>query len=107
MVFLLPQYDPECPPRSAGGVARPLLRSLTSDCDRNFLQATEDFMVHLFEDTNLCAIHAKRVTISESSQLACRGSDSRPGFYNSPRRKRGKTEKRELRPTFKPSLRAI
>ena len=28
------------------------------------LQATEDFMVHLFEDTNLCAIHAKRVTIS-------------------------------------------
>ena len=27
--------------------------------------ATEDFMVHLFEDTNLCAIHAKRVTISE------------------------------------------
>jgi histone H3 len=29
------------------------------------LQATEDFMVHLFEDCNLCAIHAKRVTISE------------------------------------------
>ena len=28
-------------------------------------QATEDFMVHLFEDCNLCAIHAKRVTISE------------------------------------------
>ena len=27
-------------------------------------QATEDFMVHLFEDCNLCAIHAKRVTIS-------------------------------------------
>jgi hypothetical protein len=24
----------------------------------------EDFMVHLFEDCNLCAIHAKRVTIS-------------------------------------------
>lgn len=30
------------------------------------LQATEDFMVHLLEDCNLCAIHAKRVTISES-----------------------------------------
>ena len=30
-----------------------------------FLQATEDFIVHLFEDCNLCAIHAKRVTISE------------------------------------------
>ena len=27
-------------------------------------QATEDFMVHLLEDCNLCAIHAKRVTIS-------------------------------------------
>jgi len=26
----------------------------------------EDYMVHLFEDTNLCAIHAKRVTISET-----------------------------------------
>jgi hypothetical protein len=29
------------------------------------MQAVEDFMVHLFEDCNLCAIHAKRVTISE------------------------------------------
>jgi histone H3-like centromeric protein A len=26
-------------------------------------EAAEAFMVHLFEDTNLCAIHAKRVTI--------------------------------------------
>lgn len=30
-----------------------------------WLQASEDFVVHLFEDCNLCAIHAKRVTISE------------------------------------------
>lgn len=30
------------------------------------LQATEDYMVHLFEDPNLCAIHAKCVTISEA-----------------------------------------
>lgn len=29
------------------------------------MQAAEDFLVHLFEDTNLCALHAKRVTISE------------------------------------------
>ena len=29
------------------------------------LQATEDYSVHLFEDTNLCAIHGKRVTISK------------------------------------------
>lgn len=28
------------------------------------LQSMEDFMVKLFEDCNLCAIHAKRVTIS-------------------------------------------
>lgn len=27
-------------------------------------QATEDMLIHLLEDTNLCAIHAKRVTIS-------------------------------------------
>ncbi|BBN06544.1 protein MpcenH3 [Marchantia polymorpha subsp. ruderalis] len=26
-------------------------------------EAVEDYIVHLFEDTNLCAIHAKRVTI--------------------------------------------
>jgi histone H3 len=26
-------------------------------------EASEMFLVHLFEDTNLCAIHAKRVTI--------------------------------------------
>ena len=26
-------------------------------------EATEDLLVHLMEDTNLCAIHAKRVTI--------------------------------------------
>ena len=26
-------------------------------------------MVHLFEDTNLCAIHAKRVTISKPCTL--------------------------------------
>ena len=31
-----------------------------------FLQATEDFLVHLMEDTNLCALHAKRVTISKA-----------------------------------------
>jgi len=26
-------------------------------------EASEAFLVHLFEDANLCAIHAKRVTI--------------------------------------------
>ena len=37
-------------------------------------EATEDFLVHLFEDCNLCAIHAKRVTIS----TRCR-APRRPG----------------------------
>ena len=36
-------------------------------------EASEAFMVHLFEDTNLCAIHAKRVTIMQRDiQLARR-----------------------------------
>ncbi|KAL8943934.1 MAG: hypothetical protein Q9216_000746 [Gyalolechia sp. 2 TL-2023] len=36
-------------------------------------EASEAFMVHLFEDTNLCAIHAKRVTIMQKDvQLARR-----------------------------------
>ena len=29
-------------------------------------EATEAFIVGLFEDTNMCAIHAKRVTITPS-----------------------------------------
>ena len=36
-------------------------------------EAAEDYLVHLFEDTNLCAIHAKRVTIlPKDIQLARR-----------------------------------
>ncbi|KAH7307196.1 hypothetical protein KP509_22G049100 [Ceratopteris richardii] len=36
-------------------------------------EAAEDHIVHLFEDTNLCAIHAKRVTIMpKDMQLARR-----------------------------------
>ena len=36
-------------------------------------QSMEVFMVHLFEDCNLCAIHAKRVTIMPKDlQLARR-----------------------------------
>jgi histone H3 len=36
-------------------------------------EATEDFFVHLMEDTNLCAIHAKRITIMPKDlQLARR-----------------------------------
>lgn len=36
-------------------------------------EAAESFLVHLFEDANLCAIHAKRVTIMQKDiQLARR-----------------------------------
>ena len=36
-------------------------------------EACEDYLVHLFEDTNLCAIHAKRVTVMpRDMQLARR-----------------------------------
>ena len=36
-------------------------------------EAAEAFLVHLFEDANLCAIHAKRVTIQKKDiQLARR-----------------------------------
>lgn len=36
-------------------------------------EATEAFLVHLFEDSNLCAIHAKRVTLmTKDMQLARR-----------------------------------
>lgn len=36
-------------------------------------EASESYLVGLFEDTNLCAIHAKRVTImSKDMQLAMR-----------------------------------
>ena len=36
-------------------------------------EATESYLVALFEDTNLCAIHAKRVTIMpKDMQLARR-----------------------------------
>ena len=36
-------------------------------------EATEDYVVHLFEDSNLCAIHAKRITMMvKDMQLAKR-----------------------------------
>ena len=36
-------------------------------------EASEAYLVGLFEDTNLCAVHAKRVTIMPKDiQLACR-----------------------------------
>ena len=36
-------------------------------------EACEHYLVHLFEDSNLCAIHAKRVTIMvKDIQLARR-----------------------------------
>ena len=41
--------------------------------------ASEAFLITLFEDTNLCAIHAKRVTImAKDMQLARRIRGERP-----------------------------
>ncbi|KAK7060578.1 centromeric DNA-binding histone H3-like protein cse4 [Paramarasmius palmivorus] len=45
----------------------------TSSAIQALQEATEAFLVHLFEDANLCAIHAKRVTIMQRDiQLARR-----------------------------------
>ncbi|KAG7136524.1 histone H3-like centromeric protein hH3v like [Verticillium longisporum] len=53
-------------------------------------EAAEAFMVHLFEDTNLCAIHAKRVTIMQKDiQLA--------------RRIRGAQRALDKRPSYRPA----
>ena len=45
----------------------------TMDAEVCLQEASEAYLVSLFEDTNLCAIHAKRVTIMPKDiQLACR-----------------------------------
>jgi histone H3 len=56
--------------------ARIARRGACIDVTRRISQSMEDFMVKLFEDCNLCAIHAKRVTISAST--------SAPGVCNAP-----------------------
>jgi histone H3/H4 len=55
-----------------------LLSSWQSEAVLALQDATEDLLVHVFEDTNLCAIHAKRVTMKpEDMQLARRIRDKR------------------------------
>ena len=45
-------------------------------------EASEAYLVGLFEDTNLCAIHARRVTIMPKDlQLACRIRGERGWFF--------------------------
>ena len=59
------------------------MREISHDCKQDLRwqkqallalqEATEAYLVSLFEDTNLCAIHAKRVTITPKDiQLARR-----------------------------------
>lgn len=38
----------------------------------SLLQACEAFLVHLFENANICALHAKRVTIMPKDIQLCR-----------------------------------
>ncbi|TQN72647.1 histone H3-like centromeric protein hH3v [Colletotrichum shisoi] len=51
----------------------PFSRLVREIAESALQEAAEAFLVHLFEDTNLCAIHAKRVTIMQKDiQLARR-----------------------------------
>ncbi|KAG0571072.1 hypothetical protein KC19_6G209100 [Ceratodon purpureus] len=62
------RYVKEITSMFASDVSRWTAEALTA-----LQEATEDYVVHLFEDTNLCAIHAKRVTIMPKDlQLARR-----------------------------------
>merc|ERR1711957_251631 len=70
--------------KAAGGVKRPHrfrpgtvalreIRKFQTSAVLALQEASEAYMVGLFEDTNLCAIHAKRVTIMpKDMQLARR-----------------------------------
>ena len=50
-----------------------LINEAQSSTVSTLQEATQAYLVGLFEDTNLCAIHAKRVTIMPKDiQLACR-----------------------------------
>lgn len=44
----------------------------TSDAVWAIHEATEDYLVHLNEDSMLCAMHAKRVTVTEKDQQLAR-----------------------------------
>jgi len=72
-------YDPLIRKLPFQRLVRDEARSLRGDCrfQSNALlalqEASEAYMVGLFEDTNLCAIHARRVTIMPKDiQLAIR-----------------------------------
>ncbi|KAG2371262.1 histone H3.2 histone H3.1 Major histone [Vigna angularis] len=55
------------------GLIREVLRTTWSSAVSALQEAAEAYLVGLFEDTNLCAIHAKRVTIMPKDiQLARR-----------------------------------
>ncbi|KAH8083437.1 hypothetical protein JL720_8321 [Aureococcus anophagefferens] len=82
---------------TAGGVKKPhryrpgtvALREIRKyQKSTELLEASEAYLVGLFEDTNLCAIHAKRVTIMPKDiQLArrIRGAPKRPRPARRPR----------------------
>ena len=64
-----------------------ICRRYTSDALAALQEATETAIVSLFEDTNLCAIHRKRVGIdAKDMQLArrIRGANADTGSPNQP-----------------------
>ena len=64
--FALISSQPECPPMK-------YVYGFQSAAVGALQEASEAYLVGLFEDTNLCAIHAKRVTIMPKDiQLARR-----------------------------------
>jgi histone H3 len=44
----------------------------TRDAFEGLQEAVEDFIIHLLEDCNLCAIHAKRITIMPKDMALAR-----------------------------------
>lgn len=49
--------------KEVAGDAKHLDLRFQSSAIQALQESAEDYLIHLFEDTNLCAIHARRVTI--------------------------------------------
>ena len=59
-------------------------------------EASESYLVGLFEDTNLCAIHAKRVTIMPKDVQLARRIRGERGSWSCPTRRWGRARRRAM-----------